>query len=103
MTVNEARARLVNQANDSRIPEWNDAMLRSPMIFVFVLCCLSLQTFAENWPQWRGPRNDGVSSETGIATHWSKTENVSWRLPLPGQAGATPVVIPPVVTTAPAP
>lgn len=47
---------------------------------------------ADNWPQWRGPANNGVSSEKGIATHWSKTENVKWRLPLPGSAGATPVV-----------
>jgi len=47
---------------------------------------------AENWPQWRGPRHDAVSNETGIPTEWGKDKNVAWRLPLPGQAGATPVV-----------
>jgi outer membrane protein assembly factor BamB len=47
---------------------------------------------AENWPNWRGPRNDGISTETGIPTSWSKTHNVKWRVPLPGPAGATPVV-----------
>ncbi|HEY5315512.1 MAG TPA: PQQ-binding-like beta-propeller repeat protein [Pirellulales bacterium] len=47
---------------------------------------------AENWPQWRGPRNDGTSLETGLPTSWSRTENVAWRTPLPGPAGATPVV-----------
>ena len=47
---------------------------------------------AENWPQWRGPRDDGTSLETGLPTTWSQTENVVWRLPLPGPAGATPVV-----------
>lgn len=47
---------------------------------------------AENWPQWRGPKNDGVSHETGLPTTWSATENVVWRTPLPGPAGATPVV-----------
>src|SRR3990172_8034440 len=47
---------------------------------------------AENWPQWRGPANNGVSSETNLPTRWSKTEHVAWRLPLPGPAGATPVV-----------
>lgn len=47
---------------------------------------------AENWPQWRGPNSDGISTETGIATTWSKTNNVAWRLPLPGPAGATPVI-----------
>lgn len=47
---------------------------------------------AENWPQWRGPRNDGVSSETGLPTSWSADENLKWRVPLPGAAGSTPVV-----------
>ncbi len=47
---------------------------------------------AENWPQWRGPRGDGTSRETGLPVTWSRTENVAWRLPLPGPAGATPVV-----------
>ena len=47
---------------------------------------------AENWPQWRGPHNNGISSEKNIPLTWSKTENVLWRLPLPGMAGATPVV-----------
>jgi outer membrane protein assembly factor BamB len=46
----------------------------------------------ENWPQWRGPKNDGISHEKGLPTTWSKTENVIWRLELPGPAGATPVV-----------
>jgi outer membrane protein assembly factor BamB len=47
---------------------------------------------AEDWPQWRGAKLDGISSEKNLPTKWSKTENVLWRLPLPGQAGATPVV-----------
>ncbi|HND52456.1 MAG TPA: PQQ-binding-like beta-propeller repeat protein [Pirellulaceae bacterium] len=47
---------------------------------------------AENWPQWRGAKLDGISSETNLPVKWSKTENVAWRLPLPGPAGATPAV-----------
>lgn len=47
---------------------------------------------AENWPQWRGPHNNGISGETGLPAKWSKTDNVLWRLPLPGPGGATPVV-----------
>ena len=47
---------------------------------------------AEHWPQWRGPRGDGISVEKGIPPRWSKSENVSWRTPLPGKAGATPCV-----------
>jgi outer membrane protein assembly factor BamB len=47
---------------------------------------------AEDWPRWRGPRNDGTSTETGIAVRWSKTENVKWRLELPGPAPSTPII-----------
>lgn len=47
---------------------------------------------AENWPQWRGQKLDGISTEKQIPTSWSKTEHVAWRLPLPGPAGSTPVV-----------
>lgn len=47
---------------------------------------------AENWPNWRGPRQDGTSTETGLPVKWSKTENVLWRLPLPGPAASTPAV-----------
>jgi outer membrane protein assembly factor BamB len=47
---------------------------------------------AENWPQWRGAKLDGISHETGLPGQWSKTENIAWRFALPGPAGATPVV-----------
>jgi outer membrane protein assembly factor BamB len=47
---------------------------------------------AENWPQWRGANHVGISQETDLPLTWSKTENVVWRLALPGPAGATPVV-----------
>lgn len=62
----------------------------------FLLCLLILSiaanSFAENWPHWRGPRNDGTSHETDAPIHWSSTENIKWRLPLPGEGAATPVV-----------
>jgi outer membrane protein assembly factor BamB len=47
---------------------------------------------ADNWPQWRGPTLDGISTETNLPTEWSETKNLAWKLPLPGASGATPVV-----------
>jgi outer membrane protein assembly factor BamB len=47
---------------------------------------------AENWPQWRGARLDGVSGETNLPAKFGPNENVAWRAPLPGRSGATPVV-----------
>jgi outer membrane protein assembly factor BamB len=57
-------------------------------LVVFVQSAL----YAENWPHWRGPKSNGISAEKNVPTKWSKTENVVWRLPLPGPAGATPIV-----------
>lgn len=47
---------------------------------------------ADNWPNWRGPHNNGVCEETGLATKWSPTSHVAWKTPLPGPAGSTPVI-----------
>jgi|GEM_PF-207066 len=48
---------------------------------------------AEDWPQWRGPRLDGTSTETNLPEVWAKNKNVVWRTPLPGPAGSTPVIV----------
>ena len=47
---------------------------------------------SENWPTWRGPRHDGVSTETNLPTVWSATNNILWQTKLPGQGAATPVI-----------
>jgi outer membrane protein assembly factor BamB len=72
----------------SGIVRWTGAVTLSAMGLVGFGAAVR----AENWPQWRGPKNNGVSSETNLPTAWSKSQNVAWSLPLPGPAGATPVV-----------
>ena len=47
---------------------------------------------SENWTQWRGPNNSGISHAKDVPIEWSQTENVRWRLPLPGEGTSTPVV-----------
>jgi outer membrane protein assembly factor BamB len=47
---------------------------------------------ADNWPQWRGPTNDGICKETSLPVEWDETKNVAWKLRLPGSSGSTPVV-----------
>ena len=45
-----------------------------------------------NWPMWRGPHGDGRSDETDVPTRWSATENVTWKVNLPGWGHSSPVV-----------
>lgn len=72
----------------------DNALRRTTAVLVFVGLAAGLTSAAgaENWPQWRGPKNNGVSTEKNIPTEWSREKNVAWRAELPGAAGATPVV-----------
>jgi outer membrane protein assembly factor BamB len=54
--------------------------------------CQQMTVHADNWPFWRGPHNNGVCNEKKLPSEFSKTKNLLWRFPLPGQAAATPVV-----------
>lgn len=38
---------------------------------------------AENWPGWRGPNSQGVSSETSLPTEWGPDRNILWKTELP--------------------
>lgn len=47
---------------------------------------------SSNWPQWRGPDGQGVSTETGLPSEWSGTKNVKWKTPLEGRGHSSPIV-----------
>ena len=47
---------------------------------------------ADNWSRWRGPTSSGVAPAGTYPTRWSKTENVAWRVELPGRGASTPAV-----------
>lgn len=47
---------------------------------------------AGDWPQWRGPTGDGRSDEKHFPMRWSDTENVKWKVPLPGAGNSSPIV-----------
>lgn len=66
-------------------------MTRQTLPLLLVLT-LSPAARADNWPQWRGPANDGRSAETGLPTEWGPDKNVVWKLKLPGRGASTPAV-----------
>jgi outer membrane protein assembly factor BamB len=72
-------------------------MMRSLFTGVLVLVLTSTSSVstsarADNWPSWRGPHNNGVCEEKNLPTKFDKSTNLIWKVPLPGPAGATPVV-----------
>jgi outer membrane protein assembly factor BamB len=61
---------------------------------MLALVALASATFArsEEWPGWRGPRGDGTSLEKGLPLRWNATDNVAWKVPIPGVGHSSPVV-----------
>src|SRR5262245_33446096 len=57
-----------------------------------LLCVLTVIARADNWPQWRGPTNDGISKEKGLPVKWSERDNVAWKLTMPGIGSSTPAI-----------
>jgi outer membrane protein assembly factor BamB len=47
---------------------------------------------ADNWPHWRGPSADGISTETNIPVEWDGAKNIRWKTPLSGLGTSTPIV-----------
>jgi outer membrane protein assembly factor BamB len=44
------------------------------------------------WPQWRGPLANGVAPHADPPLTWSETNNIKWKLAIPGEGDATPIV-----------
>jgi len=47
---------------------------------------------ADNWPQWRGPEGNSVSSATSLPLRWSEDTGIAWKCPLPGEGASTPAI-----------
>jgi outer membrane protein assembly factor BamB len=47
---------------------------------------------AGDWPKFRGPTGDGNAVVKSLPLKWSGTENVRWKVPLPGKGWSSPVL-----------
>jgi outer membrane protein assembly factor BamB len=66
--------------------------MRKYALSLVLLVAVGSSLAAGSWPHWRGPSMDGISTEQGLPTTWSATENVAWKLPLPAYSGSTPII-----------
>lgn len=44
------------------------------------------------WPRWRGPSGQGYVNGSGYVDTWSDTQNVLWKVPVPGTSNSSPIV-----------
>lgn len=58
------------------------------------LCVLGWASSAclADWPQFRGPEGNGISTAHGLPLNWSETQNVKWKTATHGRAWSSPVV-----------
>lgn len=60
---------------------------------ILAALCVTPLLCAEDWPEFRGPTKQGLSTATGLPTEWSTTKNIVWKADLPGRAWSSPIVI----------
>ncbi len=59
---------------------------------VCILALFPLDICADNWPQWRGPQQNGVGSARNLPASWSLEKNIIWKTELPSWSGSTPII-----------
>ncbi len=67
-------------------------MLQNFVRVLAVCCVISSVVRAENWPAWRGPAGNSVSTETNLPRQWSENANNVRKTPLPAWGDSTPAI-----------
>lgn len=70
-------------------------MIRSTPATAFVaILVLANVCFAQEneWRSWRGPNGNGIAETQSPVTTWSETENVLWKVAIPGRGHSSPIV-----------
>ena len=48
--------------------------------------------FEKNWHHWRGPHATGAAIDADPPTTWSESENIRWKVEIPGMGHAAPII-----------
>lgn len=74
--------------------------MRRYSAFTIALAFLAMQSFtvgatsAEDWPRFRGPSGNGVSTDSdALPSTWSPKANLAWKTEMPGPGASSPIVI----------
>ena len=63
-----------------------------PFVSLFVALLLATTAHAQNWPQFRGDRAGVAADDARLPDKWSETENIAWKIDIPGRSWSSPVV-----------
>ena len=67
---------------------------RALILATVVLTCHTLVfvSATDHWPQFRGPHAGVADDDPSLPDTWSETQNVAWKVTIPGQSWSSPVV-----------
>ena len=69
-------------------------MLLTRLFGCLILSALLLNAaVAADWLQFRGTAGQGISTETGLPTTWSASENIVWKTAVPGAGTSSPIFV----------
>ena len=71
-----------------KITLWRREMDDRPGTLAQVLAPLARA--GDAWPQFRGPDGQGHAAAKGLPVLWSETENIRWKVPIPGLGWSSP-------------
>jgi outer membrane protein assembly factor BamB len=65
------------------------------MLFVIALSLRVVMgaSLTNDWPAWRGPTANGVSMTANPPVSWSETNNVRWKIEVPGKGHSSPIIL----------
>ncbi len=66
--------------------------MRPRSLFAALLLTACPLLRGENWPEFRGPTGQGISTAAGLPTEWSATQNVAWKVAVPGAGWSSPSI-----------
>src|SRR5262245_28428598 len=70
---------------------WIDRAVTLLLVSFVLSSRAATNTLDHSWPQWRGPLANGVAPFADPPTRWGETENVRWKVALPGKGHSSPI------------
>src|SRR5262245_1246670 len=60
--------------------------------FLLALVATTIVSADREWPQCRGAKSGVAADDAALPETWSATQNVAWKLDLPGRGWSSPIV-----------
>ena len=67
--------------------------LKRHLLPLMALSLLSATCLSGDWPCWRGPQRNGVSSDTVAPLHWTPESGIRWKAEIAGAGYCSPIVV----------